>query len=193
MSITPFEAYNIYLALKQHFSSSYDVFKYNWKTRAKQDTFNKRNDRYFFEKLAKHPDPKSFLLANLLINNKAWIKDLAYGDKSKTNYEDWVKRTQSLKYNFKNELSLLDDSFDSNFKVYTGEHPKVLRLYLGGEISLETLIILISITECLPYFISKMLNDPIWQDIHFKINKYRPFINFNKDEYKKIVIDKFNG
>lgn len=49
--MAPFEVYVNYLALKSHFSSpKYDYFKYNKKVRASLTSFNKRKDRYFFEK-----------------------------------------------------------------------------------------------------------------------------------------------
>ena len=55
--MTPYECYNEYLALKNHFTKpEYDYIKYQGKLRTKVDTFQKRKDRIFFEKLAKHED-----------------------------------------------------------------------------------------------------------------------------------------
>ena len=46
-----FDAYKTYLALKRHFTSDYDYFKYNGKVRAGVESFLKRNDKFFFRKL----------------------------------------------------------------------------------------------------------------------------------------------
>ena len=54
MRMNEFEAYKHYLALKLHFSSDYDYFKYNGKTNATQQSFEKRKDRFRFSKLARN-------------------------------------------------------------------------------------------------------------------------------------------
>ena len=40
-----FKAYKLYLAVKNHFTTSYDYFKYNGKVNAKEDSFLKRRDK----------------------------------------------------------------------------------------------------------------------------------------------------
>ena len=51
MIVTPFEVYQNYLSLKSHFTNpKYDYFKYNKKVRATITSFNRRKDRYFFER-----------------------------------------------------------------------------------------------------------------------------------------------
>ena len=56
-----FDAYKVYLALKQHFTSNYDYFKYNGKVRAGEESFLKRNDRFFFRKLSKKYDKEELI------------------------------------------------------------------------------------------------------------------------------------
>ena len=52
--MTPFDAYKTYLALKNHFSKpKYDYFKYAGKSRASIESFNKRKDRYWFERISR--------------------------------------------------------------------------------------------------------------------------------------------
>ena len=49
-----YNAYKTYVALKNHFTSdSYDYFKYKGKARVKEETFLKRKDKFFFEKIEK--------------------------------------------------------------------------------------------------------------------------------------------
>jgi hypothetical protein len=190
--MTPFEVFSSYLALKQHFTTkSYDVFKYNWKTRAKFDTFNKRKDKIFFEKIAKHDNPKNFLLSNFIINDKPWVKDIAYSETSKKIYENWNKTQQSLTYIFLTDLSQFDENFNSNFQVVENQHPKLLILYMSHKISFETLTIMCELVGCLNVWDKKMKGDPVWESISLKIRKYAPFLNYDKNKYKNMILEKF--
>lgn len=81
--MTTFETFKLYIALKNHFTlKTYDYFKYNGKTRTSQKSFEKRNDKFFFQKLSKHNDILGFLVSNLIVNSKSWIKDLTYNEQS---------------------------------------------------------------------------------------------------------------
>jgi hypothetical protein len=192
--MSAFDCYKEYLALKNHFSSpNYDYFKYNGKLKANSSSFDTRKDKLFFQKLAKHPDVHNFLVANLSKNEKAWIKELAYSEEAEKTYKDWLKRNQSLTYVIKNEIKQLDSPFDSNFIVSKDKpHPQLLRLYLGGYVSLETLCVLLDITKAKKHWDSKMEYDPIYQEIKLKIEKYTPFVKYEKEKVKNIVIDFFN-
>jgi hypothetical protein len=192
--MSAFECYKEYLALKNHFSSpNYDYFRYNGKLKVNSTSFDQRKDKLFFQKLAKHPDVHNFLVANLSKNDKAWIKELAYSDDAERVYKDWLKRNQSLTYVVKNDLSQLDSPFDGNFIVSkTQSHPRLLQLYLGGHVTLETVCILLDITKAKKHWDSKMEFDPIYDEVRKKIEKYTPFIKYDKDKMKKIVLDYFS-
>lgn len=194
MTMSAYEAYTNYLSLKNHFTKKgYDYFKYNGKVRTNPAAFESRSDKLFFQKLAKHPDVIHFLVANFLENDKAWIRDIAYGEDAKRIYQEWLRRTQSLTYNFKNDLDKLDENFDSNFKISNNSHPNVLKLYLRKEISLETLMLLVAATECLSYWNKKMQYDPIWESVATKIIKYQPFLKYDLQKIREIIIDKFGN
>jgi hypothetical protein len=190
--MTPYECYVDYLALKRHFTTeSYDYFKYNGKVSAKRDTFEKRKDKFFFEKLSKHRDPHGVILANLLKSKDIWIKELV-SDKAQENYNLWIKKTQSITRLVESELWLLDDNFDSNFKVVSGNHPPLLKLFLSDKLSLESLIILTTISGCIPHWCKKMKDDFIWDDVNKKIIKTKPFIHYDVEKIKKICLDRFS-
>ena len=192
--MSAFECYKEYLALKNHFSSpNYDYFRYNGKLKVNSTSFDQRKDKLFFQKLAKHPDVHNFLVANLSKNDKAWIKELAYSDDAERVYKDWLKRNQSLTYVVKNDLSQLDSPFDGNFIVSKMQsHPRLLQLYLGGHVTLETVCILLDITKAKKHWDSKMEFDPIYDEVRKKIEKYTPFIKYDKEKMKKIVLDYFS-
>ena len=65
------ECYKTYLAMKQHFTKdSYDYLKYCGIFKASPAAFNKRKDRYFFERMSRQKNDKEieqFLLLTLLV------------------------------------------------------------------------------------------------------------------------------
>ena len=187
-----FECYKEYLALKQHFTQQgYDYFRYNGKVKANGKSFESRPDKLFFMKIAKHTDPVNFMLANLVENEKTWVKEMAYSQVAEQIYKDWLKRNQSLLYIFKEELSKLNEDFDSNFKVTDRSHPIVIKLFLRKEISLETLVILVDQVKCIAYWSKRFEYDPTMEEVLKKIQKYKPFLKYDVDKAKKILVDKF--
>lgn len=187
--MSPFEVYRDYLALRNHFnSSSYNYFKYNGKSGAKGDSFDKRKDKFFFEKVAKHRDPHGFMLANFVNDPKTWIRDMAYSDSAERVYLDWLKRKDSLTYVLTNDLNKLEFPFDGNFVVKDGQHSYVLVLLLGGEISLESVCILTDLVGCFNYWDKRLKDDVVWQEVGQRIRKYTPFIRYDRDKVKKIVV-----
>lgn len=193
--MSAFECYKEYLALKNHFSSpNYDYFKYNGKLKVNAASFNSRKDKLFFQKLAKHSDVHNFLVANLSRNSKAWIKELAYSDDAEKVYKDWLKRNQSLTYIFKDELNRLSSNFNDNFLIdKVSPHPLLFRRYLGGHVSLETLCILLELSNAKKYWDKKMEYDPVYQETKKKVEKYTPFLKYDKDKIKNIALDFFDG
>ena len=192
--VTPCETYQTYLSMKNHFTNrKYDFFTYGGKSRATMTSFNKRKDKYWFEKTSrKYSDQEitDFLLANFVTADtpqNLWIGEIINsGEKT---YADWMKRQQSLTYLFKEQSTelLSEKKLEEVFNCSKG-HPIVLKKYLGGEISLETLTILEKIFSFVKNFDTK-LQDPVWESVSLKIRKYLPFLNINVFNYKKILRD----
>ena len=67
-------------------------------------------------------------------------------------YQDWRKRTQRLRYQFKLDISkLLDVSdLDQLLMVEDGQNPTILTMYYRGDISLETFVIVNQILNFFP-------------------------------------------
>ena len=65
-------------------------------------------------------------------------------------------------------------------------HPPILKSYLGGSTSLESMVIYDIILGYGKDF-DKRLNDPVWETVSRKIKKYKPFLNINVPRYKKIL------
>jgi hypothetical protein len=190
--VTPYQVYCEYLALKSHFSNkNYDYFKYNKKVRASLQSFYKRKDRYFFEKTSrKYKDEEivNFLVANFVESNsvnQVWIGEII--NSGERNYAEWTKRQQSLTYLFKEQSNELfsENELESVFDCSKG-HPPVLKMFLGGKISLETLVIYDKIFLFGNKFDKKLL-DPVWESVSLKLKKYSPFINIDVFNYRKIL------
>jgi len=189
--LTPFDLYKEYIALKSHFNSDYDYFKYNGAVSATKDALTKRNDAAFFYVLAKKRHPKELLLSNFVERNDFSPADFALKKTDET-YYDWVKRVKSITYVFKKELDALLEDFDNNFKVKDGQTPYLLKLYYNKEVSIETIAILLDLTKSQSYW-DKTVIDPMWPMISNKIKKYIPFIRYKKEEIRSIVKEKFKG
>ena len=188
----PFDAYRCYLSLKNHFTKDhYDYHKYRGKTRATVQAFYKRKDRFWFEKFARSKNDKEveeFFVSNFIYSTDPatmWIGEMIKEGEGR--YQEWKKKTQSLSYIFKEEVEnvfeeqKVDDAFDCS-----KGHPPILKSYLGGDTSLETMVICDIIFGYGKDF-DKRLNDPVWETVSRKIKKYTPFLNINVPRYKKIL------
>lgn len=191
--MTPYEVYSDYLSLRNHFNVfnySYHRYNGNIKTSVTPDSFEKRKDKFFFEKLSQHRDPHGFMLANFAKKPKTWIRDIVSSKEAEETYNNWLKVNQSLSYTFKKDLSAMDEDFNSNIAI-KGSHPKLLKLFMSDKITLETLVIICDLTNCCPYW-TKRLDDPVYDEIRLLIMKYTGFVDYDKEKYKKILLDFFS-
>ena len=188
----PFDAYRCYLSLKNHFTKDhYDYHKYRGKTRATVQAFYKRKDRFWFEKFARSKNDKEveeFFVSNFIYSTDPatmWIGEMIKEGDGR--YTEWKKKVQSLSYIFKEEAESVFEKkkVDDVFNCSKG-HPPILKSYLGGSTSLESMVIYDIIFGYGKDF-DKRLNDPVWETVSRKIKKYKPFLNINVPRYKKIL------
>ena len=197
MKVTPFETYQSYLSMKNHFTNrKYDFFRYGGKSSATVTSFNKRKDKYWFEKTSrKYSDDEivNFLLANFVTTDNPknlWIGEII--NSGERTYSDWMRRQQSISYIFKEQSSelLQDQNLEKILECKKG-HPIILKRFLGGDISLETFVIFDIIFAFSERF-DKKLKDPVWETVSLKIKKYKPFLNINVFQFKKILREIIN-
>jgi len=188
----PFDAYRCYLSLKNHFTKDhYDYIKYRGKTRATHQAFYKRKDRFWFEKFARKKNDKEveeFFVSNFIYSTDPatmWIGEMIKDGEGR--YTEWKKKVQSLSYVFREEIDSLFDGkkVDDVFDCSKG-HPPILKGYLGGDISIETMVICNEVFGYAKDF-DKRLKDPVWETVSRKIKKYSPFLNIDIFRYKKIL------
>ena len=192
MKVTPFETYQHYLSLKNHFTNpKYDFFKYGARTRASISSFNKRKDKYWFEKTSRKYSDKEivdFLVSNFADSDNPqnlWIGEII--NSGERTYAEWMRRQQSLTYLFKEQSNELfsENELESLFNCSKG-HPKILKEFLSGRLSLETFVIYDKVFHFSENF-DKKLDDPVWETVSLKLKKYGPFINIDVFNYKKIL------
>lgn len=189
-----FRAYKIYLALKQHFTSDYDFFKYKGKVRANEESFLRRNDKFFFRKLSKKYNNNElieFFVSNFIVSDN-WIGNLI-SQESEENYIKWRKFHEALSYNIYDELRICADycsahGMEANklLLVEDGNHPILLKFLLQKKISLETIIILNDILKFFQYWDIK-LNDIMWDEKRKLIFKYKKFFTYDPFEMRRTI------
>ena len=103
-------------------------------------------------------------------------------------YKEWMKRQQSLFYNFKQSSEDMMDEYDyEEFFDASKGHPPILKEHLAGKISVEEMCIYEKLfSYCKDY--DKQLDDPVWKVVGLKIRKYLPFLNIEKDKYRNHLL-----
>ena len=127
--------------MKQHFTKdSYDYLKYCGRVKASDNAFNKRKDRYFFEKMSRQKNDKEieqFFVANFSSCDdpqSLYMADIVKnGEKV---YVAWQKKNQSLSYMFTCEIEEVfgDKTFDDMFSTKENSQPHLVKDFLKGNI-----------------------------------------------------------
>ena len=198
----PLDVYRTYLSVRNHFTNdTYNFFKFGGKTKASSSAFEKRRDRYIFDKVSKdYKDDEVALLfvSNFVAKEKFWIGN-TLSEESRNIYTMWRKKIQSLSYIFENDVKAIIDEindreidFDSVFKIQDGQHPIILRLTLADRISLESFLILNKILDFFPQFNRRIEETIIWPDYYKKCVKYEPFVKVDMTRFKFILKKQLN-
>jgi hypothetical protein len=194
---TGYDAYVTYLAFKFHFAegNTYDFFKYGGKTKASVGSFEKRKDRYYFDKLAVKFGRDKFLgklLVEQIHNRDFWVKDLLTKD-NEDRYLKWLGYYEAFDYSFKKDLSYIreyclrsDIDLSEIFKITDG-HPIIFRFLIRKEIAIETFMCLDSVIGFTHKINQKFNADPIWIESFSLMNRYHPFIVSKLPDRKKIL------
>lgn len=191
----PFESYKLYNALKLHFETDgYDAIKYHFKTSVKPTSFFKRKDKFFFAKLAKtyENELKEFYIANFK-NDVKYVGDML-NEGGEKYYRDHKKIMESLTYQFQTDINKLNDmDFDINelLKAEDNNHPLIIKLWMQGDVLLETVVILDSILGFVERENKRITDTIIWPDIYRKIMKYKPFVKFDRDKCLNLLKETF--
>lgn len=199
--MTGFEAYKLYVSLKQHFSiqNDYNYVKYNGKTRnISVSTYERRNDKFFFEALGnkQKKDLLQYFVANFAYHGSdaVWIGDL-HSKESEDVYFNWKKRVQSLSYIFEEDLKEVNEfliarglGFDRLFDVEDGEHPIIFRFVQQRMIEVESYIIMDSVLKFSKRIAKKIIDSYIFPTEQYKYDRYGDFLKLtDSTHYENIM------
>lgn len=191
--MTPFEAYKYYMAVKLHFTSSYDCVKYNYKVSIKESTFDQRRDKYFFAKLTKifktKEDIVLFYVSQFLENDKPFIGNMLQNMDA---FKVLKGRHESIRYNFINDIRILHDIYEHFDNLFMGDRmPNIIEDYLNSVINIESVVILNRLTNFLN---DVKVNDILlFPDIKHKLLKYQSFVDYDEEKSKDCVLKVFTS
>ena len=180
----PIDVYLMYCAMKAHFGKSdYDFVDYKGKTRIKRDTFYKRKDRSFFVKLARkystEEQIKNYFISNFIKDKKGYIANF-----TDENYESWKLKRKNFFEIFEVEMKPLVESFENLYVVENRQHPKLMREFLGGRVSLETVIILDELVNFDNDWNKALEDDIVWINLRNLMDNYERFLTIDQEQYK---------
>lgn len=199
MRISGFEAYHLFLALKNHFhTENYDYFKYAGKIRASEHSFLVKRDRIFFEEAARRytrEDLTDLIISNLLVGRK-WFIDMIRNEREAAEKVrmEYVKRKESFSYLFAQDLDRMLGTVSEPkqlFSIEHGSYPEIINHYLNRNVPVETLSALDMVINFSCVFDRKLgKDDVIWEPTRLLIKKYKPFLRLDESKLQEIIRDK---
>jgi len=182
--MTAFEVYKLYAALRLHFTDpKYDITVTRGRIGNLRASFEKRKDTQYMYKLANtytRTEIINILVANFITgDNTANIYTGNFVD----NYKNYLTRRKRMLYTLDTDLDniLFRMEKEELKSAMEGTHPLIFRMYMGGDIQLETLVIM----EKLYPFVEDYASDFVLEHICLLVKKYNPFVIINKDEVKQ--------
>ena len=198
-----FRAWKTYHGMYLHFTGSYDYFKYfgnaPWGTIASMEKYFAKYEhqtgfswqRGFFtslgKKMTKEHDLIYYYLSQLTRGKNYPTEFLDdYYDEYRIKMESFslhLQRNMKVVVEYMKEYDL---KFNELFECKGINHPPILKLLLGEDISLETFTVL-DIILGFTKILDKKLIDPIWRDQKTLCYNYKPFLEVNVDEKRRLI------
>ena len=203
-----FRAWKTYHGMYLHFTGSYDYFKYfgnaPWGTIASMEKYFAKFEhqtgfswqRGFFTSLGKKMTKEHDLIYY-------YLSQLTRGKNYPSEflddyYDEYRIKMESFSLHFQRNVKVIveylneyDLQFNDLFECDGINHPPILKLLLGEDISLETFTVM---DVCLDFTkrIDKKLIDPIWRDQKILCYNYKPFLEVNVNESRQWIKDVLN-
>ena len=198
-----FRAWKTYHGMYLHFTGSYDYFKYfgnaTWGTIASMEKYFAKYEhqtgfswqRGFFtslgKKMTKEHDLIYYYLSQLTRGKNYPTEFLDdYYDEYRIKMESFTLHLQRNMKVIVEYMKEYDMKFNELFECDGINHPPILKLLLGEDISLETFTVL-DIILGFTKILDKKLIDPIWRDQKTLCYNYKPFLEVNVDEKRRLI------
>ena len=188
--MTSYDVYKLYAALRLHFTDpKYDITVTKGRMRNLRQSFDKRKDTQYMYKLANEYTRSEII--DILVANFVAGSDTAniYTGNFIENYKNYLTRRKRMLYNLDTDLDniLFRMEKEESKSAMEGTHPLIFRMYMGGDIQIETLVIM----EKLYPYVEDYANDFVLEHICLLVKKYKPFVRFDKDNVKQRFAGKF--
>ena len=184
MRMNPEECCKLYSAIRAHFTTErYDFIRYNGSIR--MSDFSKRKDRYMFKKLVRNvpkKDMKMYIVsafAHRDWTSSFWAGDL-FNDSPFINYTKFFDSGTNM---YQKELNSLSLQSKTVFSVKEGEEPLIVQKYMSGDLSIESLTILLHVLKSYDYYDQKLKDDFIWTNVRLLTTKYHSFLDYDRQEF----------
>jgi len=184
-----YKVYRYYLATRLHFTTDkYNVFEQKGNVKCTRESFDRRNDKHIFNKLARKyatdRDVIDHFVANFAYGNTDVIYDISI---SEENHLEWIKRKESRTQVFIDDLAKFLNELECNnytrgclFNWNGVELPVSLSLFLGKKVTIETMVM---IQEMYPYLDAwKRHASNVWENEFRTIEKLTGFVKYNKSK-----------
>ena len=190
-----FKAYRYYVALKLHFTTDkFNVFENKGHVKGSYETFNARNDRHLFDKLARRFDSDQeliqFMVSNFVYGNPNMIYNQ---EEAEQNYTEWKRIKESITKLFQDDLNTLELEAQKNkysleqiFNCTNNDFPIIIKLYLGKRINPQTISIISDIYEPIAEWKNDATMGLILENELRILYKIKGFFKYDKDKLSKI-------
>ena len=188
--IDAFQTYKYFMSIKLHFTTdNYDVFESNGRISGSIATFNKRNDKFLFEKIGRKFDKPRELIEYLVSNFAYGNTNVIYSSESDEYFHTWNKRKESRTHLFKQQLADISNHLEQNKMKYEdlfcidNNVPELLKLHVGGFVHLETIVILNDFESFLSGWEPLVM---LWGNQIRTMNKIKKFVKYDKSKIESI-------
>jgi hypothetical protein len=191
--ITGFKLFQYDKAVRLHFTNKkYNLFDYKGKTSGvTYENFLARRDYNIYNAIARKFDTDSESI-QFLVSNYAYKNDPIHNiASSESNFILWNRRKQSISNTFKNDIDnvvlamekkglscieMIDNSKDI---------PELFKLYLGNNITIESLFILNKFIPFLEKWESTL--ETVWGKDLLIIKKLERFVKYNEETIQEVL------
>lgn len=190
-----FKAYRYYVALKLHFTTDkFNVFENKGHVKGSYETFNARNDRHLFDKLARRFDSDQELIQFMVSNFVYGNPNMVYNqEEAEQNYTEWKRIKESITKLFQDDLNTLELEAQKNkysleqiFNCTNNDFPIIIKLYLGKRINPQTISIISDIYEPIAEWKNDSTMGLILENELRILYKIKGFFKYDRDKLSKI-------
>ncbi len=141
--MTPEKAYQLYFAIKLHFTTQYDVFEYGTNFNNKNKVQEKNDFKLIYD-IIKHVESEREMVELCVSNFLYGLENmLFYPEHAVDNYTHWLSVKQSLDYRLQSDLSVIEFNLlksNNTFDAYLGKN--LLSDLISHVVDYESIILL---------------------------------------------------